>query len=77
MLNDPSKYSEMCFSNVWGSEGRRKPHSLDDMSWERCKVKKKKESTHKKESKNLWKSFHSRETFFCPPYDHGYDVFSF
>jgi len=41
MLNDPSKYSEMCFSNVWGSEGRRKPHSLDDMSWEPCKVKKK------------------------------------
>jgi len=38
---------------------------------------KKKEATRKKQTKNLWKSFHSRKTFFYSPYDHGYDVFSF
>jgi hypothetical protein len=62
ILNHPSKYAEIYFSNVLGKEETWKHNLSDDIRWKPCKVKK--NVTRKKQGKKFVEKFSFQRKFF-------------
>jgi len=78
VLNEPGKYAEMCFSNVWGSDERSILILWTIRVGNHAKFEKRKKKQHiRNRVKICGKLFIPENLFFHPPYDHGYDFFSF